>query len=126
MNEAAKIGQQITEVAQQIAPTANTIWQTVDPDSHKKYGSDVMDTLDATKAAWGGVKEIGDTLEQGKIPSKVPSGLYLPDLPFNQQQQMQELFSFNDLVNEAKKFGNQVGNVGNQMVGHITNAVPHV
>ena len=55
----------------------------------------------------------------------MPSGMYLPNLPFNQQQQMQVLF-WDDLVKNAKQFGRDVGNTGNQIVGHINNALPTI
>lgn len=63
----------------------------IDKDSYNKYGGAVQEGLDMSKQTWGQLDNIGGSLESGDYKgaanaAQTASGMYLPQLPFNQQQ----------------------------------------
>jgi len=66
------------------------------------------------------MSEAGSSLEEGKIPS-LPSGMYLPDLPFQQQQLFWNGWKkdLSNAVNTAKDVANQYNKHVNVINGVI-------
>lgn len=68
-----------------------------------------MEGLDQSKNAWGQIGQAGDAAQAGDYASlfnqgrtaATAGGMYIPNLPFNQQQQLQQLGFFDNV----KDFG---------------------
>jgi hypothetical protein len=95
LGQVADAGRQVSGVIDQVSPQVMDAWKMIDKDSHSKYAGDVQAGLDASKQTWGLIDQSTGMLDQaaqGKIP-EIPSGMYIPDFGF-QQQQMQNLLSW--------------------------------
>jgi len=75
-----------------------------------------------SKNMWGQIDQAGNSMQTGDYASLInqgknaatAGGMYIPELPFNQQQQLQQLGFFDDVKNGAKKLAKTGRNVINQ------------
>lgn len=102
INDVADVGKTVTDTVNQVLP----IWEQIHKDSYNQYGGHISNALDTSNNILNISNNVGDKMQ----------GMYLPDLPFNQQQQLQQL----GLWDDVKNFGRQVGQQGQKIVKHTS------
>jgi hypothetical protein len=70
-------------------------------------------------------------MQDGKVPTSIvqhalPSGMYLPNLPFQQQQNLFSFSDFQNVMRDAGKVVNDVAQTGQQVSGVINQFAPQI